>query len=479
MREHRPDTEGKLSLKTKICYGLGDIYGGGVFNIVNIFYAMFLTDVCDISAVWAANIVLIAKIWDAVSDPLMGVISDNTRSRFGRRRPYFMAGMPMILLSFMMLWYPAGFPNEGLRVMYAMFAYLLLNTVVTLVMVPYMAFGAEISLDSKERSSVSAIQLCMSLISTLLCALLPTMIISAFAPDVRKGYIIMSLCFGLFFSVPWVFVIGGTRERSEFQNVPRVSLSKALLELRSTFGVKTFLRLVILFLTNSVAFDLMSMLFTYYMKYSIENYAMLNIVLGTIVVSQIAALPLVLTVSRRIGKIKCMVLGSLAWILLCAMLVFFRPHTPVWMLFALAAMLGVSICFTIVMERSIFGDVTDIGEYKLGKRMEGSFSGTQTFLRKCSTAAANWIALTVLGRVGYISSAGDGFVEQTSTVVFAIRGMIAFLPALFIGLGLLAAIKWPVSSAIQDKLSEYLKSRRAGTPDNRLERELEQISSKI
>ena len=440
----------KLSFKTKLCYGLGDIFGGGVFNIVNIFYAMFLTDVCDISAIWAANIVLIAKIWDAVSDPLMGVISDNTRTRFGRRRPYFMAGMPMILLSFMMLWYPTSFSAEGLRVLYAMFTYLLLNTVVTLVMVPYMAFGAEITLDSKERNSVNAVQLCMSLISTLMCALLPTIIINAFAPDIRRGYIIMSLCFGLFFSAPWIFVISGTRERPEFMSTPRVSIGKALLELRSTFGVKTFLRLVILFLTNSIAFDLMSMLFTYFMKYGVGNYGMLNLVLGTIVISQIASIPFVLSTAKRNGKIKCLVGGSLGWITLCASLIFFKPDTPIWMLFAVAALLGVSICFTIVMERSIFGDVTDIGEYKLGKRMEGSFSGTQTFLRKCSTAAANWITLTLLGKAGYISSAGDGIIAQSPSVVTTIRAMIAFAPALFIGIGLLAAIRWPAGTGVQE-----------------------------
>jgi oligogalacturonide transporter len=93
----------KLSLKTKIGYGLGDLYGGGAFIILGTYYLHFLTDVVKIAPVLAGLIIMISKIWDAVTDPLMGMISDRTRTRFGRRRPYFLLGIPLIFISFWLL----------------------------------------------------------------------------------------------------------------------------------------------------------------------------------------------------------------------------------------------------------------------------------------------------------------------------------------------------------------------------------------
>ncbi len=472
------DSTGKLKLSQKIAYGLGDIYGGGVFNIVNIFYAIFLTDICGIPTGWAAAIVLVARVWDAVSDPLMGVLSDNTRTKFGRRRPFFMIGAPLILLSFIALWYPATFPDVGLRVAYAMTAYLLLNTVVTLVMVPYTALGAEITLDYTERSSVSAIQLAISLASTMLCVLIPPMILSAF-DDIRTGYFVMSLAFGLFFSLPWAGVLLGVKERNDFMQRPKAKLKDAFVSLARTFRVKSFMRLVVLFVTNSVAFDLISMMFNYYMKYNVEKADHLSYVLGLLIVFEIAALPLVTRVAKRFGKMKTMVGGSLAWMAVCISLFFFGPQTPVFMLYAVGALLGIAICFPIVMERSIFGDVTDVGEYKLGMRMEGSFSGVQTFSRKCAAATANALALSLMGAAGYIESEANVLVTQPEAVVTMIRAIIAFAPALFIGVGLLAAIGWPLTPAVHEKLALCLKARRAGKPDPALEAAVEPYEKRL
>jgi len=89
----------KVPFITKFFFGFGDVYGGGVFNIINFFYAIFLTDVVKIPPVYASTIFFVGKIWDAITDPIMGYISDRTKSRWGRRRPYFLFGVPFIFLS--------------------------------------------------------------------------------------------------------------------------------------------------------------------------------------------------------------------------------------------------------------------------------------------------------------------------------------------------------------------------------------------
>ena len=93
-------TDEKIKTSTKWFFALGDIFQGGFFNIVNFFYGIFLTDVVGISPYWAGVVFLAGKIWDAVTDPLMGLLTDNTRSKFGRRRPYFLIGAPLVFISF-------------------------------------------------------------------------------------------------------------------------------------------------------------------------------------------------------------------------------------------------------------------------------------------------------------------------------------------------------------------------------------------
>ena len=127
----------KLKLSTKLGFGAGDIFGGGSLMIIGFFYLFFLTDVVRISPALAGTVFLISKAWDAVSDPLMGIISDRTRTRFGRRRPYFLIGIVLIFTSFFMMWYPVGFESEMARFASVAVAYVFFSTAYTITMIPY------------------------------------------------------------------------------------------------------------------------------------------------------------------------------------------------------------------------------------------------------------------------------------------------------------------------------------------------------
>ena len=126
----------RLPLKMKIGFGVGDIYGGGSLVIIGFYYLYFLTDVVRINPALAGIVFLVSKVWDAISDPLMGIISDRTRSRWGRRRPYFLFGIVLIFLSFFMMWYPVDFEQEQHRFVYMLVSYVFFSTVITMVLIP-------------------------------------------------------------------------------------------------------------------------------------------------------------------------------------------------------------------------------------------------------------------------------------------------------------------------------------------------------
>ncbi|AEH51812.1 MFS transporter [Pseudothermotoga thermarum] len=443
----------KLSLKTKIFFGAGDIYGGGVFNIVNFFYAIFLTDVVGLDPRCAAPVFLIGKIWDAITDPLMGMISDRTKSKWGRRRPYFLFGFPFVFLSFLLLWIPVGFSSTIGKFLYVLTTYLFLNTVTTMVMVPYQAFAGEITLDYHERTSLNTIRLFFSLASSLFCAVLPMIIVNA-APDIKRGYINMALFFGALFAIPWIGVFAFTKERG-FENVPkRFDIKSMFLE---PLKVRSFRLLLLVYLGSYLAIDAVSIIFAYFMRWYIGKPQLLPLVLGTLILTEIAFLPVYAVIARKTSKKTAWLLGSLIWTV-ASILIFTlaNPSIPNAMLIALAFVTGAGVSAVAVMPHAMFGDVADVGELAFGERREGSFSGLMTFIRKVASAVTQSLILYILGFAGY----NPQFVAQPDRVIFVIRFILCFVPLILLAFSAIAAWKYPVSPTIHAELNRYLERKR-------------------
>ena len=114
----------KLTTWQKIGYGLGDIYGGGSGVVISFYYLIFLTDVVRINPALAGTVILISKVYDSITDPFEGIIADRTRTKLGRRRPYLLAGIPLVFLSFFALFYPYSMESETTRFISVVLSYL-------------------------------------------------------------------------------------------------------------------------------------------------------------------------------------------------------------------------------------------------------------------------------------------------------------------------------------------------------------------
>src|SRR5512137_871302 len=134
----------KLTFWQKLGYGMGDFYGGGAGTLISFFYLVFLTDVIRISPGLAGTVILISKFYDAITDPFEGVISDRTRTKLGRRRPYLLAGIPLVFISFFVLFYPVTYSSEIARFAYVLASYLFYSTIISIVLLNYSALQAEL-----------------------------------------------------------------------------------------------------------------------------------------------------------------------------------------------------------------------------------------------------------------------------------------------------------------------------------------------
>lgn len=481
---HQPKSE-KLSFWRKVGFGVGDIYGGGAGVLISFYYLYFLTDIVRINAALAGIVILVSKVYDAITDPFEGIITDRTRTKLGRRRPYLLAGIPLVFISFFLLYYPVDFNDEAARFGFVIFSYLFFSTVVSIVMVSYNALASEMSLDYHERTSISSFRIFFSTFSSILCAVLPLEIVKMY-PDVHQGYIAMAAIFGLLFALPFIVTFFSVRERKEFQLENRPFSWRAVF--LEPFGVRTFVFVLLMYILAFVAMDAVSSIVIYFMKYYLGRGDEANYVSGALLVAQVVSLPFYVWLSRRTSKKTGYLVGAGVW--LGAMLFSFAltPGGPGWVAYAFAAIVGLGTGGIVVMIYAMFPDIPDVDELKSGQRREGTYSALVTFLRKLSSAVALFMVSNSLALAGYqppvqeVVGGVEKLVEQpqTDTFLTALRIIFVVVPVVLVGLALVFARQYPLDPATHQRLNRVLAARRSGAaPSAELEAEAAELTHRL
>jgi oligogalacturonide transporter len=457
----------RLPLKMKIGFGVGDIYGGGSLVIIGFYYLYFLTDVVRINPALAGIVFLVSKVWDAISDPLMGIISDRTRSRWGRRRPYFLFGIVLIFLSFFMMWYPVDFEQEQHRFVYMLVSYVFFSTVITMVMIPYNALSAELTLDYNERTSLMSIRIFFSTCSSLVCAVVPLEIVKRF-PDVKTGYTIMAIAFGIFFALPFLATFLTTREREDFKPVQQPLDFRTLVA--EPFKMKSFVAVLCMYVFAFVAMDALMTIVIYFMTYYLHQGNQTDYVLGTLLILQIVAIPFFYQLSKHTSKKTGYMVGALIWMITMLFSFLIRPGMPIAAMYVFASFVGIGTGGVIVMIYSIFPDIPDIDELQSSQRREGMYSGLFTFMRKLSSALAIFMISNAISLAGYkapekqVVGGVTTMVKQVQSPEFilTLRIVFAVLPVVFLLICLYAAARYPLSPMLHARLKDFLGKRRSG-----------------
>ncbi len=415
------EVETKLSIKEKVGYGLGDTASHFVWDMVGFWILIFYTDTYGISAAAAGTIMLIARVWDMVSDPLMGIIADRTNTRWGKFRPYILwMAVPYGVLAVLTFTTP-DLGQTG-KVIYAGITYLLLMTVFTAINLPYSSLGAVMTSDSYERAGLNSYRFIFAFIGQFIVTGTALSLALYFGKgDTAKGYQYTLILFAIISIIMFMITFKATKERVQPPRDQKQDLKK---DLKNLFKNKPWVILFFVGIISFIMFAMQNLSIAYYFKYYIgkeENVQLFNII-GT--VALIAGIPLSKPLSKRFGKRNVYIASSLLSGLFFILL--YLPGVDnIVSIYTLNILAKFTYAPAVPLLWTMLADTADYSEWKNGRRATGLVFSAATFAQKAGWGIGGALAGWLLALYKFTPNT-----EQTTLALTGIKLMISVFPGI-------------------------------------------------
>lgn len=462
MNEAGADAAGeKLPLATKLAFGAGDLSPAIATIVVAFFQLFFLTTVAGLGPGVAGTILLVAKIWDAVSDPVMGWITDNTRSRYGRRRPWLLYGAVPFGVVFFLQWVVPPLGDTGKFLYYLLMA-VLLDTAFTMVSVPYTALTPELTSDYNERTSLNSFRFAFSIGGSLLGLIVHQTIVGSFGEDAQMGYLVAGGVLGVFCVLPFLWCFAGVRERHQAETADVSELS-VLQQVGVAFRTVPYLFVIGIYLCSWLAVQVTAAVLPFYITFWIERADLQLPMIAAVQGSALVFLFVWNAVCSRIGKKAVYLSGMTFWIGVQSVLFFLQPE-QIGLAMVLAVLAGVGVATAYLIPWSMMPDVMEYDELRTGQRREGIFYGFMVFAQKVGLAIGLFIVGWALETQGFNEQLAAG--QQPEAALLAIRIMVGPVPTVILICGMILTAFYPITRQKHAEILAQLAARR-GQPGER------------
>ena len=462
----------KTTVVPMINYSYANIFLGGAGYIVGMYFTIFLTDVVNISLNQAGIVVMIATIWDAVTDPVMGIITDRTRSKYGKHRRYLVWGIPFLIVSYTLLWNSFGLngnENPKAAMIYFVLVYMLYKTAFTIISVPHTAMLPELAPEYDLRTQYNSVGYLFNSAGMVPAFLLAVALLAAFGSNdnitsaSKTPFLIIGIVLSIFFSAAVFITFKTTKEPSSLDyHVERLDLKYIIREYVLVFKNRAFRQYFFMSVAYQFATGFYANSKVYYIKYlanQYSKYALYNAVAG---VAEAAAFPLNYALTIKFGKKKCgnivtpiMVAGlaiglfmqqsktgsaSFLWVALMMLSMILYPF----------GMSGLGFVST-----NIFPDITDVDELITGRRREGVIATFSTLIKKSiSGVMAAMVGFTLQGFglvtgdtvSQYETSTGRMF-AQSGSAIWGVRICVAVIPIIATAVSLILLKKFRMTKS--------------------------------
>lgn len=434
----------RLSLGTKAGFGIGDLGGNLFFTAMGFWALNYLTDTVALPAAAAGLAIMIGKIWDAVTDPMMGYISDRTKTRFGRRRPYILGGAVPLGIAMWFFFTNPHITDKTLLTVWATLALCFLNTMYTIVNIPYSALTPELTQDYHERTRLNGWRFTFALVGTVLGAAVVLPIVSSFG-DRSTGFSAAGLFMGAVMVVTSLITFFSVREPGhETREIPKESIISTY---TAVFKNKAYVTLILSYALNILAINFVQGALVYYFKYVFMQEAMTTIAMVALLFVAILTIPVSIPVSKKIGKRGAYQIGF--GILAAACFAIFIAGHALGMIFVFVMMgiAGIGLGFSFVAPWAMVPDTIEWDAHHTGNRKEGAYYGMWTFISKLGQALSIGLSGLILSSSGYIADS-----IQSASSLFAIRLLVGLLPAIIFGAGVFVMASYPITEKVYHEI---------------------------
>lgn len=441
--------EDKLSTRTKLYYGVGDIGNAMVNSAIQFFLLVFYTDGALIAPALAGGALMVGKIWDAVNDPLFGWISDRTTSRFGKRRVYMIFGALPLAVSIVLLWIvPLGLSATAIFIWIAV-TFIFYDTMNTLTSVPYYALTSELTEDYDERASLTTFRMVLGVPAYLVGAAVTPIIVGLFATK-RAGYGATGIIYAVIAAAVLWICVAGIRERKETSEAK--AETPPLRAFVTTFRNRPFVQLIVAYLIAAVSFALIQTLIAYFLIYQLGMEDQVPIVMALLLVSVGLFLFPWKKLSDRWNKGPAYALG-LAIGGLAVASTYLLPHEPTPLIYVIATVAGIGFSAQWVFPWAMVPDVVEYDRLETRERRGGMYYGVWGFTSKLTGGLGVALAGAVLQFSGYVAN-----VEQSAETLRTIRLFFGPIPLVVILLALPLLIWYPITRESHAALRARLDS---------------------
>ena len=427
----------RLPVWKKIIYGTGDWSTASFGTLRQLFYAIFLTDVVGLEPRLASFVALVGITWDAINDPIIGTLTDRARTRWGRRRPFLLFFAIPYGLSFLLFWWAPPIENQVLLAAAVCVAFILADSLQTLVYVPFISLLPEIVPEYDQRTELTGYRMFFNLLASLVTAVAAPAIVDSLLASggtQQQGYMLIASLFGGMAALPFLLIFAAIRERTRTEEEQKLERETPFLEaVRTAWSNIPFRFATVLYMLNWITFDLVGLSLPFFLTNWVAKGNLLEKALGLplestvfalLLVTSLVVLPFWIWLSRRLSKRSAYIFGMAFWAVVQLLIFSIQPGQVNYVL-VLAVLAGISVSSAHVLPDAMFPDVIEWDELRTGRRQEGIYYGVMNFVRKATGALAIFIALQVLGWFGYQTPPeGATAFQQPAPTLGAIRFLI-------------------------------------------------------
>ncbi|BAK46390.1 hypothetical protein CXIVA_04230 [Clostridium sp. SY8519] len=457
--ENEMDNKLRASKAAVVCYGFGDLASQFVWTFVGSYLTIFYTDIVGLAPLAVSVIMIVARIWDAVNDPMMGAIAERTKSRWGRFRPYIAFGSPFLaIFSVLTFTNPFG-GSSAAGVIWSAVIYIIAGMLYTLTNIPYGAMAAVMSEDSNQRNQINTSRnIGMNAGMAVVNALSPVLLLAFSAKGAKvadaRGYLMTVIVYAII-SIPLFLIVFFTSKENVKPLASTMNRKFSLKETIKNLVTNKYLMIIsAIMVVQMTAFMGRIAVCAYWVIYDLGSFTMISVIMTLPTLLGILGSLFVPAIAKKIGK-RNVLMGSMAVQVAGLLIMFFAPFDNMPMVIFGDVIFGL-FNVGMPMTLSMVADSVDYMEEKTGVRTDGTAYATYGLATKVGNAIGGAAGVVIMAAFGYVANA-----PQTPAAQRGINITVNLIPAILYIVACLLCLLWKMSDKEADAIRERLQARHA------------------